>query len=189
VISGPSGAGKGTLIERILPRFPELERAVSATTRERRPGELEGVDYHFLSPRAFEEAVRAGEFLEHVEYAGNRYGTLRSEVESRLERGRSVVVEIELEGARAIRRMVPEAVTIFIAPPSMGELARRLVTRATDSECEIQARLEVGEREIQAMGEFDHRVVNEDVEAASEELAGVIALEIGVPARTEAARG
>ncbi len=145
-----------------------------------RPGEVQGEDYYFMSPDAFARAVAAGEFLEHVEYAGNRYGTLRSEVQAHLAAGRSVVVEIELEGARVIRTMLPDAVTVFIAPPSMSELARRLEDRNTDSAGEIAARLEVSKRELAAMGEFDHRVVNDDLDTATDALADVIAGEIGM---------
>jgi len=137
-----------------------------------------------MSREAFEEAVALGEFLEHVEYAGNRYGTLRGEVERHLREGRSVVVEIELQGARAIRSMLPDAVTVFIAPPSMSELARRLENRNTDSADEIAARLEVSRQELAAMGEFDHRVVNEDVDEAAEELAAIVAGAIGDPVGT-----
>jgi guanylate kinase len=174
-VSGPSGAGKGTLIERILPRFPAVRVAVSATTRRRRPGEIDGVDYHFLSSGEFERRVAQGAFLEHVEYAGNRYGTLRSEVDRILAEGSSPLVEIELAGARAVRRDVPGAASIFIAPPSLAELARRLEHRATDTEGEIAARLETSRVELEAMGEFDRVIVNDDVEAAAGELAEALA--------------
>ena len=133
-----------------------------------------------MTGEAFDRAVGAGEFLEHVEYAGNRYGTLRREVAAHLAAGRSVVVEIELEGARAIREMLPDAVTVFIAPPSMSELARRLEQRNTDSAREIATRLAVSRRELAAMGEFDHRVVNEDIDVAVADLVAIISHEIGV---------
>jgi guanylate kinase len=148
---------------------------VSATTRRSRPGEVDGVEYHFLSPEEFERRVGDGDFLEHVEYAGNRYGTLRSEIERILAKGSSPLVEIELAGARAVRRDVPEAASIFIAPPSLAELGRRLERRATDTEGEIAARLASSRVELEAMGEFDHVIVNEDVEAAAQELADTIA--------------
>lgn len=148
---------------------------MSATTRRRRPGEADGADYHFLTPAEFEGRVAAGEFLEHVEYAGNRYGTLRSEIDRILAGGRSALVEIELAGARAVRRDVPEAASIFIAPPSLAELARRLEHRATDTEGEIAARLETSRRELEAMDEFDTVIVNVEVEAAADELARAIA--------------
>jgi guanylate kinase len=145
-----------------------------------RPGEVDGIDYHFLSREAFARSVAEGAFLEHVEYAGNWYGTLRSEVDLHLAEGMSVVVEIELKGARAIRTMLPDAVTIFITPPSMNELARRLEDRRTDSAGEIAARLEVSKTELAAMGEFDHRIVNDDLEAATDALIAVIAEETGI---------
>lgn len=148
---------------------------MSATTRRSRPGEVDGVEYHFLSPEEFERRVGDGDFLEHVEYAGNRYGTLRSEIERILAKGSSPLVEIELAGARAVRRDVPEAASIFIAPPSLAELGRRLERRATDTEGEIAARLASSRVELEAMGEFDHVIVNEDVEAAAQELADTIA--------------
>ena len=154
--------------------FPEIAVAISATTRTQRPGERDGVEYHFMRPEEFSAAVSAGEFLEHVEYAGNRYGTLRGEIDRHINRGHSVIVEIELEGARSIKRMLPDAVTIFIAPPSMDELARRLIDRRTDTDDEIAARLSVGEREIAAMTEFDRHVVNDDVARASGELIDII---------------
>ncbi len=161
----------------MLPRFPGLSVAVSATTRAMRPGEADGVDYHFLSPVEFERRVGRGDFLEHVVYAGHRYGTLRSEVEKALGEDRSVVVEVELRGAREVRRMLPEAVSIFVAPPSLGELARRLERRATETRAEVRDRLEAGAWELQAMDEFDHRIVNEDVGPAVEALARVVAAE------------
>ena len=147
---------------------------MSATTRPRRPGERDGVEYHFLDRRTFEEHVDAGDFLEHVVYAGHLYGTLRSEVEERLAAGVSVIVEIELNGARAIRRLLPDAVSIFIAPPSTAELARRLQTRATDSADEIALRMAASRVELQAMNEFDHLVVNDDRERAAAELEALM---------------
>ena len=139
-----------------------------------RPGEVDGDDYHFMSEGSFAQAVADGAFLEHVRYAGNRYGTLRREVDSHLEAGRSVVVEIELEGARAIRALVPDAVTVFIAPPSMAELERRLADRNTDTAGEIATRLEVSRQELAAMDEFDHCVVNDDLDATIAEMLHII---------------
>lgn len=174
-MSGPSGAGKGTLIREILPRFPELEVAVSATTRRRRDGERDGVNYHFLEPGEFERRVAAGDFLEHVTYAGNRYGTLRSEIDRILAAGHAAVVEIELAGARAVRAAVPEAVSVFIMPPSLEELAARLERRGTDSEGEIAERMRTSRVELEAMNEFDHRIVNADVAEAAERFADLLA--------------
>jgi guanylate kinase len=140
-----------------------------------RPGERDGDQYHFLTSEEFEARVRAGEFLEHVTYAGNRYGTLRSEIERIIGEGRWPVVEIELEGARAVRRQLPDAVSIFIAPPSLEELARRLERRATDSPVEIAERMRTSRVELEAMSEFDYTIVNADVPTAIEELARVVA--------------
>lgn len=178
-MSGPSGAGKGTLIEGILPRFPHVEVAVSATTRPIRPGEVDGRDYHFLSPEEFEARVSAGEFLEHVTYAGHRYGTLRSEVDGIIAARRWPLVEIELAGARAVRANEPGAVAVFIAPPSLSELERRLERRGTDSEGAIAQRLATSRVELAAMNEFDHVIVNGDVAVAVEELAQVLAAATG----------
>jgi guanylate kinase len=178
-VSGPSGAGKGTLIEGILPRFPHVEVAVSATTRPIRPDEIDGRDYHFLTPGEFEARVAAGAFLEHVAYAGNRYGTLRSEVDRIIADGRWPLVEIELAGARAVRASVPGAIAVFIAPPSLSELERRLEERGTDSEGAIAERLATSRVELAAMNEFDHVIINEDVAVAIEELARVLAAATG----------
>ena len=131
VITGPSGVGKGTLIAELLERIPELELSVSATTREPREGEEDGRDYHFLSPEEFDRRAEAGEFLEFATYSGNRYGTLRSEIERRLAAGRSVVLEIEVQGARQVRAAMPESVQIFIAPPEPAALRERLLERGT----------------------------------------------------------
>ena len=167
----------------MLPRFPALDVAVSATTRPRREGEVEGVDYHFLGRDDFERRVAAGEFLEHVTYAGNLYGTLASEVDRRLAQGRSVILEIELIGARAVRRRLPDAVAVFIAPPSMEELARRLRDRGTEDEEDIARRLAAGETELAAMAEFDRVIVNQDREAAAAALADYVAEVTGAGAR------
>jgi guanylate kinase len=167
VVTGPSGVGKGTLIKALLERVPGLALSVSATTRPARPGEVDGLDYHFLSTEEFEKRLLRGEFLEHAMYAGNQYGTPRSE----LERGeRGLVLEIEVEGARQVRERLPEALQVFIAPPSPEALKQRLVGRGTDSEEQVQKRLARAEEELAAQSEFKHVIVNDDVERAVAEL-------------------
>jgi guanylate kinase len=170
VITGPSGVGKGTLIRTLLERVPQLELAVSATTRRPRAGETQGVDYHFLSDDEFERRVRADEFVEHARYSGRRYGTLRSELEQRLAGGRPVVLEIEVQGARQIRESMPEAVQIFIAPPSEEALRARLIGRGTDEPEQVDARLATAREELGAQGEFAHVVINDRLEDASDAL-------------------
>ena len=174
VITGPSGVGKGTLIRALRERLPELELSTSATTRPPREGEAAGVDYHFLDRDEFDRRVAAGRFLEHATYSGNRYGTLRTEVEERNARGAPVVLEIELQGARQVRATMPEAIQIFIAPPDPADLRRRLEGRGTDDAATIEARLKVAEEELAARGEFAHIVVNDDVDRAAAELAEIV---------------
>jgi guanylate kinase len=174
VITGPSGVGKGTLIRGLMERLPQLELSVSATTRSPRPGEREGVDYHFLSPEEFERRVAAGDFVEHADYAGRRYGTLRSELDRRVGAGAPVVLEIEVQGARQVREAMPEAVQVFIAPPSLEALRTRLVGRGTDDQQEVERRLQVAERELAAQSEFGHVVVNDRLEEALDELVRVV---------------
>src|SRR5215208_1724985 len=167
VITGPSGVGKGTLIERLLDAVPELELSVSATTREPRAGEADGRDYHFLTPEEFRRRLEAGDFLEHASYSGNYYGTLREEVERRLAEGRSVVLEIEVQGARQVRDAMPEAVLIFIAPPDEAVLRERLEGRGTDSPEAIEQRLRTAEIELGARTESPLEVVNDDLQKAT----------------------
>jgi guanylate kinase len=174
VITGPSGVGKGTLIRSLRERMPELQLSVSATTRRPRDGEAEGVDYHFLDPETFEQHVRAGDFVEHADYAGARYGTLRSELETRAACGAPVLLEIELQGARQVRDAMPSAVQVFIAPPSLEALRARLVGRGTDEPEQIEARLRTAEREVAAQDEFAHVVVNDRLETAVDELAAIV---------------
>jgi guanylate kinase len=154
--------------------MPGLELSVSATTRQPRPGESDGIDYHFLTPAEFERRVGAGEFLEHATYSGNRYGTLREEVERRLAEGRPVVLEIEVQGARQVRESMPDAVAVFIAPPSPEALRARLVGRGTDSPEQVNARMRTAERELDAQPEFPHVVVNDRLEKATEELVAIV---------------
>jgi guanylate kinase len=174
VITGPSGVGKGTLIRGLLERLPELQLSVSATTRAPRPGEEDSVDYHFLTHEQFEARVAAGDFVEHANYSGNRYGTLRSDLEHRLAQGAGVVLEIEVQGARQVRAAMPEAVAVFIAPPSEGALRARLVGRGTDSPEQVDQRLRTAERELEAQPEFAHVVVNDRLEQATDELVSIV---------------
>src|SRR5918995_147731 len=174
VITGPSGVGKGTLIERLVDAVPELELSVSATTREPRAGEVDGRDYHFLTPEEFERRVEAADFLEHATYSDNRYGTLREEVERRLAEGRSVVLEIEVQGARQVRAAMPEAVLIFIAPPDPAALRERLGGRGTDSPEAIARRLRTAEIELEVQDEFPHVVVNDEAQKSASELEELV---------------
>ena len=174
VITGPSGVGKGTLIRLLRERMPDLQLSVSATTRRPRPGETQGIDYHFLSPEQFEQHVGAGDFVEHADYAGARYGTLRSELATRSASGLPVVLEIEVQGARQVRETMPEAVQVFVAPPSLDALRARLVGRGTDDPDQIRARLRTAERELEAQGEFTRVVVNDRLEDAVDELEAIV---------------
>jgi guanylate kinase len=174
VITGPSGVGKGTLIGELLERVPGLELSVSATTRDPRAGERDGRDYHFLGAEEFDRRAREREFLEHATYSGNRYGTLREEVEDRLRANRSVVLEIEVQGARQVRAAMPDSVQVFIAPPSPNVLRERLRGRGTDSPQQIDERLRTAELELAAQEEFGYVVVNDEVERAAGELEGIV---------------
>lgn len=174
VITGPSGVGKGTLIRGLLERVPGLEPSVSATTRGRRPGERDRVDYYFLTREEFDDRVGDGAFLEHAAYSGNRYGTLRAEVVQRLERHVPVVLEIEVQGARQVREALPEAVAVFIAPPSPEALRERLLGRGTDTAEAMEERLRTAETELRARSEFAHVIVNDEIERATEELVAIV---------------
>jgi len=164
--------GKGTLIKGLLERMDGLTLAVSATTRPPRPGEQDGRDYHFLSPGDFDRRVREGEFVEHAEYAGNRYGTLRSELDKP---GAGTVLEIDVQGARQVRETLPDAVRIFVEPPSVEDLGRRLTARASDTPEQIERRLQAARDELAAREEFPHRIVNDDLERATGELVDLAA--------------
>ena len=174
VVTGPSGAGKGTLIQLVLPRFPELALAVSATTRAQRPGEENGVHYWFLDRDEFDRRVDAGEFLESVDYVGNRYGTLNSEIERLQRAGKAPVLELETEGALRVKARVAGAVTIFVTAP-VEELDRRLRERATESSGVIEERLETARRQLAQQDQFDYVVRNDDRERAADELSEIVA--------------
>jgi len=178
VITGPSGVGKGTLIGELLERIDGLELSTSATTRPPREGEEDGREYHFLSPDEFDRRAQAGDFLEHATYSGNRYGTLRSEVEHCLEEGVSLVLEIEVQGARQVRAAMPEAVLVFIGPPSPQALRQRLEGRGLDSAEAIAERLRTAEDELAAQQEFKHVVVNDDIATAADELERIVRSEL-----------
>ncbi len=174
--------GKGTLIRGLMERLggrAQLELSVSATTRAPRPGERDGVEYHFLTREEFDRRVAAGDFVAHADYAGRRYGTLRSELAARVRAGAPVGLEIEVQGARQVRAAMPEAVQVFIAPPSLDALRTRLIGRGTDDGEEVERRLHVAEEELLAQPEFAHVVVNDRLEDALEELTAIVAEELG----------
>jgi guanylate kinase len=174
VVTGPSGAGKGTLIRELLERVPEIGVTVSATTRDRRRGEENGREYWFLTDEDFLERVARGEFLEHVEFvSGHRYGTLRSELERIAENGHVPLLELETNGALRVKHEVPGAVTIFISA-RVGELERRLRERATESAGEIGERIELARKQLEEAGEFDHVIENDDLERAVGELTDLV---------------
>jgi guanylate kinase len=175
VVTGTSGAGKGTIEKALLGRMPELELAVSATTRERRPSERDGREYWFLTDEEFERRVQAGAFLEHVTHAwGARAGTLVSEIDRIRREGRVPLLDLETQGALRVQRDVPGAVTIFVKAPSFDELERRLRDRATESAGEIGVRLDVARRQLEREREFDHVVVNDDLERAVDDVEAIV---------------
>ena len=177
VVTGPSGAGKGTLISLVLPRFRSLCAAVSATTRPRRAGEQDGVEYWFLTEEEFERRTAEGGFLEWVWYVGNRYGTLVSEIDRIRAGGCAPLLELETEGALAVKENVPGAVTVFVTAP-VEELERRLSERATESSGVIEERIALARRQLEQADEFDHIVENDDRERAAEQLAAIVEREL-----------
>ena len=185
VITGPSGVGKGTLIGKLRAAVPALKLSVSATTRAPRAGEQDGREYHFLEDREFTELIGAGAFLEHADYSGHRYGTLRSEVDGSIQSGNPVVLEIEVDGARQVRQAMPEAVQVFISPPSPAALRERLEARGTDDAAAIERRLKTADSELEAQSEFAHVVVNDEIERAARELEGIVHQQLSLESLTK----
>ena len=174
VITGPSGVGKGTIVRSLLQRNPELSLSISSTTRQPRPGEVEGQDYYFTTKEQFKSAIAEGEFLEWAEYAGNYYGTPKTKVQELLDQGELVLLEIELLGARAVTNIFPNARKIFVLPPSLEELEARLRERGKDSDEAIAKRLARAKIEIAASNEFPIQIVNQDLEKAIAEVEQTI---------------
>ena len=177
VISGFSGAGKGTVLSQVLARRPDLYFSVSFTTRPPREGEKDGVNYHFVTRQAFQERIERGEFLEYAEYVGNFYGTSMAVIREKLDQGIDVILEIEIQGAAKVREKMPEAVSLFLVPPSFEELSRRLHGRGTDSEEKIQQRLETARREAKEIVNYDYIVVNDTVDRAVGEILAILIAE------------
>lgn len=175
IIAGPSGVGKGSVIKKVFESGRKLYFSVSATTRAPRPGERDGVDYHFISYEQFQSWIAEGAFLEHAEFVGNCYGTPKRYVDEAMDRGEDVILDIEVQGAEQIHRLRPEAVRIFLAPPSWAELRRRLTGRGTESEEKVEKRLQRSWEEFQVAREYDYLVVNDNLEQAAAEVLAIIA--------------
>jgi len=186
VISAPSGTGKTTLVHMLLKEFPDLEFSVSYTTRPPRSGEVDGRDYHFVDRKTFERMIEEGDFLEWAEVYGNLYGTSRTQVLRALNEGRDVILDIDTQGALQVKKNFPEAVLIFILPPSLKELERRLRNRGTDDEETIERRLKTAREEIRRAPLYDYIVVNDVLEVAYENLKSIIRAE---KLRTERLKG
>jgi guanylate kinase len=174
VLSGPSGVGKGSVVQAVRRRHPDIWVSVSATTRRPRPGERDGVDYFFVDEDEFQRMRTTDELLESASYAGNSYGTPRAAVLERLENGTPALLEIELQGARQVRESMPDARLVFLKPPSWAELERRLTDRATEPSDVVRRRLDVAREELAAEGEFDAVVINEEIEAAADRLVALM---------------
>ena len=175
IIAGPSGVGKGSVIKKVFESGRKLYFSVSATTRAPRPGERDGMDYHFISCEQFQSWIAEGAFLEHAEFVGNCYGTPKRYVDEAMDRGEDVILDIEVQGAEQIHRLRPEAVRIFLAPPSWAELRRRLTGRGTESEEKLEKRLQRSREEFQVARDYDYLVVNDDLEQAAAEVLAIIA--------------
>ena len=178
VISGPSGVGKGTLVSMLRQNHPEIKLSVSATTRNPRPGEINGVHYFFLTKEDFKNRIKSGEFLEWAEFSGNFYGTNKNFVEKMLKDGQNIILEIEVQGALQVKNKLQEAIMIFIDPPSFEELKSRLLKRSTESEEEIQKRLAVVKTELHQKKEFNYVMVNDNLDTALQNLETIILKEI-----------
>lgn len=170
VLAGPSGVGKSSVIAQALTQAPQTWLSVSATTRAPRPGEVDGVNYFYVTNEQFDQMIEAGELLEWANYAGNRYGTPRGPVEEKLALGTPVLLEIEVQGAEQIRQTMPSAVLVFLEPPTWADLEARLAGRGTESQTQVQARLDAALKELESKGFFDHVIVNDDVVRAASEL-------------------
>ncbi|GMA37674.1 MULTISPECIES: guanylate kinase [Demequina] len=175
VLAGPTAVGKGTLVRALKERHPDVWLSVSATTRAPRPGETDGVEYHFVTPEAFDDMIDDGELLEWATVHGtHRYGTPRGPVDEHLAAGDPALLEIDLQGARLVKETMPEALFVFIEPPSWDELVRRLVGRGTETEAERERRLETAREELAAVSEFDRVIVNDDLDRAVDELEALV---------------
>jgi len=174
VLSGPSGAGKGTLRKKMFQKVPGISFSISCTTREPRDGEREGIDYHFITAEEFQSRFERGEFLEHAEVHGHFYGTLRDDAVRVLDSGSDILLEIDVQGALQVREKMPESILLFVAPPSFEELEQRLRDRGTESEERLQVRLRNARWEMGKAALYDHVIINDDIERAAGELEGII---------------